>query len=80
MAPIVVREGELVFLIHPREYPFEPAHVHVIGGGSEVRIMLSNGSFMDAPDPGKRRSIALAYRKYAERIMNAWIKLHGERR
>ena len=35
--PKVTQDGEFTFIIHTRELPFEPPHVHVWFGGDEVR-------------------------------------------
>jgi len=36
--PTIVREGEFTFIIHTRELPFEPPHVHVSFGGEEEEV------------------------------------------
>lgn len=40
----VARDGEFSFIIHTRELPFEPPHMHVSFGGDEVRIELGGGT------------------------------------
>jgi len=42
--PTVVREDGYSFVIHTRELPFEPPHVHVRFGREEVRIELLGGT------------------------------------
>ncbi len=82
--PTVAREGEIEFVVHTREFPFEPAHVHVrLTNGTDVRVELAGGTFM-RPDEfkvpaGKRRSILTAYRLHAGRILQAWSEIHGGR-
>jgi hypothetical protein len=82
--PTVAREGEFAFVVHTREFPFEPSHVHVrLGDGTEVRIELAGGTFM-RPDefkvpPGKRRAILEAYRRHAAEILKVWSEIHGRR-
>jgi hypothetical protein len=56
--PTVVREKGYEFIVHTRELPFEPPHVHVRFGDDEVRIELNGGTFMEDPPTGKRRTIA----------------------
>jgi hypothetical protein len=75
--PTVAREGEFAFIVHTRELPFEPPHVHVRFGGEEVRIELVGGTFLDEPPEGKRRAIVDAYRKHAAAIRAAWDRIHG---
>jgi hypothetical protein len=75
--PTVAREGEFRFVIHTKESPLEPPHVHVWFGGQEVRIRLNSGTFMEEPPPGKRRAILRAYRKHAKAIREAWDRIHG---
>jgi len=77
--PVVVREGAFTFIIHTRELPFEPPHVHVRFGGDEVRIELNGGTFMEQPPPGRRRSILEAFRKNAAEIRRSWDRIHGRR-
>jgi hypothetical protein len=42
--PTVARDGEFAFIVHTRELPFEPPHVHTIFGGDEIRIELGKRS------------------------------------
>ena len=76
--PTVVREGEFSFIVHTREFPFEPPHVHVSFGGEEVRIELLGGTFMEDPPPGKRRAIVVVFRRHVATIWKAWDEIHGE--
>ncbi len=78
--PTVVREKGLEFIVHPRELPFEPPHVHVRFGEDEVRIELNGGTFMEEPLPGKRRAILQAYARHAEKIRLVWAELHEGKR
>jgi hypothetical protein len=75
--PIVVRDGELEFVIHTRELPFEPPHVHVRWGGGEVRIELVSGTFMEEPPPGRRRTILDVFARNAGAIRRAWDRVHS---
>ena len=75
--PTVVREGGFSFVVHSRELPFEPPHVHVLFGGDEVRIELAGGVWLEDPPPGKRRAILDVYRRHAEAIWTSWEALHG---
>jgi hypothetical protein len=74
--PRVATEGGIEFVVHAREQPFEPPHVHVFYGGIEVRIDLDRGQFMDDPPRGKAAAIMRAYRKHAVTIRDAWEKYH----
>jgi len=74
--PTVVTDGEFTFIVHTRELPYEPPHVHVRFGGDEVRIELDGGTFMEEPPGGKRRDILDAYQRHAKRIRELWDKLH----
>jgi len=74
--PTVAQEGEFRFVIHTRELPFEPPHVHVRFGDGEVRIELDGGTFLDEPPRGKRRAILRAYSKHAGKIRRAWERIH----
>ncbi|MFO7893958.1 MAG: DUF4160 domain-containing protein [Longimicrobiales bacterium] len=65
-------------MIHTRELPFEPPHVHVRFDGDEVRIELIGGTFMEEPPLGKRRGIMDAYARHATDIRRAWADFHGE--
>ena len=78
--PTVVRERGLEFIVHTRELPFEPPHVHVRFGEDEVRIELNGGTFMEEPTPGKRRTILQAYARHAEKIRLVWAQLHEGKR
>lgn len=75
--PLVAEEGEFKFTVRTRgEHP--PPHVHVkCSDGSEVRINLNDGSFMDPAPKGKARAIKQAYRKHAVKIREAWDKYHA---
>jgi hypothetical protein len=75
--PTVAREGGFSFLVHSRELPFEPPHVHVLFAEDEVRIELASGTFLEDPPPAKRRTILEAYRRHVEEIWACWEALHG---
>jgi hypothetical protein len=77
MAPTAARDGEFTFVVHPRELPYEPPHVHVEFGDAEVRINLDDGSFMEEPPAGKRRALVGAYRRNARAIRGCWDRVHG---
>ena len=48
--PKVETEGQYEFVIHTREFEYEPPHVHVIiGSDEECRIRLNDGTYMDDP-------------------------------
>lgn len=76
--PTVAREGPFEFIIHPRELPYEPPHVHVRFGGDEVRIELYGGTFLELPPPGRRRAILGAYARHAPAILAEWERIHGK--
>lgn len=75
--PTVVQDGEFAFIIHTRELPFEPPHVHVRFGGEEVRIELGAGTFMEEPPWGRRRAILEAFARHAGEIRRSWEEIHG---
>lgn len=75
--PTVVRDGEFAFIIHTRELPFEPPHVHVRFGADELRIELGGGIFMDQPPLGKGRAILRAFERHAATIRRSWEEIHG---
>lgn len=74
--PTVAREDGIEFVVRLKEQLFEPPHVHVFYGGTEVRIDLDRGQFMGNPPPGKAAVILKAYRKHAVKIRDAWEKYH----
>ena len=74
--PTVARERGFEFIVHTRELPFEPPHVHVRFGDDEVRIELNGGTFLEEPPAGKRRAILRAYARHVEEIRLAWARLH----
>jgi hypothetical protein len=76
MAPTVVRDGEFTFEVHTRELPYEAPHVHVEFGDAEVRVNLDDGSFMEEPPAGKRRTLLAAFRRHALEIRACWEKVH----
>jgi hypothetical protein len=76
--PTVAREGAFSFIIHTRELPFEPPHVHVRFGDDEVRVELLGGTFMDDPPPRRRQAILTAFRLHADAIWRTWEAVHGE--
>lgn len=77
MVPTIVQEGGFSFIIHTRELPFEPPHVHILFGGDEVRIELIAGTFMDEPPPGKQRAILRLFHRHAVELRKAWDDIHG---
>lgn len=78
--PTVVKERGLEFIVHTRELPFEPPHVHVRFGDDEVRIELNAGTFMEEPPPGRRRVILQSYARHVEKIRLVWAQLHEGKR
>lgn len=74
--PTVAREKGIEFIVHTRELPFEPPHVHVRFGDDEVRIELNGGTFLEEPPPGKRRAIVQAYARHVGEIRLAWGRFH----
>lgn len=72
MAPRVAQEGEFTFIIHTRELPYEPPHVHVWCSEGEFRINLLTGDFLEEPPVGKRRKLLAAYARHATAIRQAW--------
>jgi hypothetical protein len=75
MAPTVVRDGEFTFVVHPREPPYEPPHVHVEFGDEEVRINLEDGTFLEAPPAGKRRALLRAFQRHIWEIRACWKRV-----
>jgi hypothetical protein len=75
--PTVAQDGRFSFIIHTRELPFEPPHVHVVFGGDEVRVELVGGTFMDEAPPGVRRGLLEAYHRHLPEIWRAWEAIHG---
>jgi hypothetical protein len=75
--PTIARDGEFRFVIHTRELPFEPPHVHVSFGDDEIRIELVSGMFMEHPPEGKRRPLLEAFRRHADLIRKTWEDIHG---
>jgi len=78
--PTVIQEGAFSFIVHSRELPFEPPHVHVRFADDEVRIELLGGTFMDEPPPGKKQAILKAFRRHAGAIWKTWEAFHGQGR
>ena len=78
--PTVAREGGFSFVVHSRELPFEPPHVHVLFGDDEIRIEPAGGELLEDPPPGRRRAILDAYRRHAAEIWTCWEALHGSTR
>ena len=78
--PVVVREGGIEFIVHTRELPFEPPHVHIRFAGQEVRIELHGGTFMEPPPYGMEKRIREMYARHAEKIQKAWLQIHGKGR
>jgi len=75
MAPTVARDGEFTFVVHLREPPYEPPHVHVEFGDEEVRINLDDGSFLEDPPTGKRRTLLRAFRRHSWEILACWTRV-----
>ena len=75
--PTVARDGEFAFVIHTRELPFEPPHVHVWFSGAEIRIELDGGTLMDEAPAGRRRRILEAFSRHADVIRRKWEEIHG---
>ena len=76
----MAREGGFEFIVHTRELPFEPPHVHVRFAGQEIRIELYGGTFMETPPRGLEKMIREMYAKHVEEIRKAWQRIHGEGR
>jgi hypothetical protein len=75
--PKVAEEAGYQFVVRTRESPLEPPHVHVIcSDGTEFRINLQDGSFMDPVPKGRIKKVSRLYRKYAEEIREAWEQYH----
>lgn len=75
LLPTIAEDGEFRFVVYPNDHP--PPHVHVKFGGSEVRINLDSGTFMEEPPGGKRRALLEAYQRHAVAIRKAWDSYHG---
>ena len=79
--PTIVEEEGYRFVIRTRESPVDPPHVHVIGSdGSEFRINLQDGSFLDPVPGGRARKVRRLYRKHLEAMREAWEHFHPTRR
>jgi hypothetical protein len=78
MAPRVAQEGEFTFIIHTRELPYEPPHVHVWCSEGEFRVNLLTDELMDELPAGKRHKLREAYRQHAATIRQAWREYHGQ--
>ena len=76
--PTVVTEKGHQFIVHIRELPFEPPHVHVRFGEHEVRIEVLGGTFMEQPPPGRERTMLRLFRKHRSAIWTTWDEIHGE--
>ena len=77
--PTVVREGDLALAVHPIEKGYEPPHVHVLVGGSDIcRINLLTAEFMDEPPPGRRRVILDLYNRHISSCWQEWVRCHGK--
>lgn len=82
--PTVAREGEFEFIVHTREFAFEPPHVHVrLSDGTDVRIELAGSTFMQPDEAkvpsGKRRAILALYKRHAAEILRVWTEIHQRR-
>lgn len=63
------------FVIHPNDH--NPPHVHVIlTDGSEYRIEIFSGEFIDSPPRGMMRIIRKAYFENVEVILSEWERIH----
>lgn len=75
--PTVARDGGFQFVIHTREFSFEPPHVHVWFEGRDVRIELGKGTFLEEPPLDRRRAILEAFARHADEIRSSWERIHG---
>lgn len=80
MSPGVLQDGRFSFVVHTRELPYEPPHVHVRFGDSEVRICLLDGSFLEEPPSRDRRALVGAFRRHYRALLETWERVHGNRR
>ncbi len=79
--PTIAAEEGYRFVIRTRESPVEPLHVHVIcSDGTEFRINLQDGSFLDPVPRGRVRRVRRLYRKHLEALREAWEQYHPMRR
>ena len=64
------------FVVHSNDHA--PPHVHVhLNDGSEYRIHLISGDFMDGTPPsGVRRKIMKAYNENIGEIWSEWERMH----
>ena len=63
------------FVVNANDH--NPPHVHVIlTDGSEYRIEILSGEFIDSPLGGMMRVIRKAYFENAEAILGEWERLH----
>lgn len=64
------------FVVYSNDHA--PPHVHVrLNDGSEYRIDLISGDFMDGTPPsGIRKRIMKAYNENVDRIWKEWEKAH----
>lgn len=75
--PTVATEGQIKFVVNTREKDFEPPHVHVWVGNSNVcRIELNGAAFMEEPPSGMSRTILEAYSRYVVAIRQRWDQIH----
>ena len=73
--PTVARENGIRFVIYPNDHL--PPHVHVkLSDGSECRINLVSGEFIDTAPAGMARKIKESYFENVEDIWAAWEKYH----
>lgn len=76
--PTIARNDEFRFAIYPRDH--NPPHTHVIlSDGTEYRINLLSGDFLDHPLPSRsvRRRIMDIYNENLERLWEEWEKYHN---
>ena len=63
------------FVVYANDH--NPPHVHVIlTDGSEYRIEIFSGEFMDSPPRGMMRIIRKAYFDNVEAILSGWEMFH----
>lgn len=64
------------FVVHNNDHA--PPHVHVrLNDGSEYRIDLVSGDFMDGTPPsGIRKRIVKSYSENIDRIWKEWERMH----
>ena len=75
--PTVARADGISFVIHSNDHL--PPHVHVkLSDGSECRINLVSGEFMDAAPAGMKKKIMKSYIENLEAIWATWEEYHPD--